>query len=127
MKVLIGAAAVAMILAVSPAFAQTAASANCTGFEAVPTLPDGATATRQQMQAAITRFEAWDAARQQKLVACRADIDANSAAFTTVENERRAAQSAWGAEIAEFNARGSASSSSSRHGGGASVTRPDHE
>ena len=64
----------------------------------------------------------------QKQVACRADIDAMSQAFTTAEAERRAAVAAWAAEVAEFNARGSASSSTGNHREhGGTLTRPDHQ
>jgi hypothetical protein len=124
MKFVIGAAAAAVLLAASPALAQTAATGNCSGFEAVPTLPDGATATRAQIEEANTAFTAWDSARQQRQLACRAEIEANSQAFNTAEAERRAAQTAWAAEVTEFNGRGDASNRRER---GSTLTRPDHQ
>ena len=39
MKFVLGAAAAAVLLAASPAFAQASLSPNCTGFDAAPTLP----------------------------------------------------------------------------------------
>lgn len=105
MKLLIGAAAAAFTLMASPAFAQAIVSPNCTGFAPAPTLPDGATATRAEIEAANAQVVAWDEARRAKQVLCQADLNAMSAAFNTVEQERRATVTAWGAEVTEFNTR----------------------
>ena len=124
MKVLIGAAAAAFVLTASPAFAQAALTPNCTGFEAAPTLPDGAAASRAEVEAANTRIQAWAEAGRVKLLACQADVAAMTQAFNTAEQQRRAATTAWEAEVAEFNAR-EQSGSSNRRERGSTLTRPD--
>jgi hypothetical protein len=106
MKLLIGAAAAAFVLAASPAFAQASLTPNCTGFEAAPTLPDGATAERAAVETANTTFTTWNEATLAKLRACQADVAAMTAAFNAAEAARRAAQTGWEAEVVEFNARG---------------------
>lgn len=106
MKLLIGAAAAAFALAASPALAQAALTPNCTGFEPAPTVPDGATASREEVEAANTRFQEWYNATVAKQQTCRADIDAMTAAFNAAEQGRTSAQTSWQAEVAEFNARG---------------------
>lgn len=126
MKVLIGAAAAAVLLAAAPAFAQTNMSPNCTGFDPAPTLPDGATANRAAVEAMNTQLQAWADARRDKLLACQADINAMSQAFNTAQQERQATTAAWNAEVAEFNA-GSTSSSSNRSERGSTLTRPDRQ
>jgi len=125
MKVLIGAAAAAFVMAASPAFAQAALTPNCTGFEAAPTLPDGATAERSEVEAANTAVQAWAEARRTKLLGCQADITAMTQAFNTAEQERRAATAAWEAEVAEFNARAQNGATSNRRERGSTLTRPD--
>jgi hypothetical protein len=125
MKVLIGAAAAAVLLAATPAFAQTALSPNCSGFEPAPTLPDGATANRAAVEAMNNQIQAWADARRDKLLACQADITAMSQAFNTAQQERQAVTTAWNAEVAEFNAR--ANTSSSRRERGSTLTRPDRQ
>ncbi|MGH6949621.1 MAG: hypothetical protein ACREH4_02020 [Vitreimonas sp.] len=125
MKVLIGAAAAAVMLTAAPAFAQTNISPNCTGFEAAPTLPDGATANRAEIEAMNTQVQTWDTARRNKLLACQADINAMSQAFNTAQQERQALSAAWNAEVTEFNGRSTSSSSNRRERGG--VTRPGRQ
>jgi hypothetical protein len=125
MKVLIGAAAAAVLLVAAPAFAQTNISPNCTGFEPAPTLPDGATANRAAVEAMNAQVQAWAEARRDKLLACQADINAMTQAFRTANQEREALTTAWNAEVTEFNARGT--SSSSRRERGSTLTRPDHQ
>ena len=125
MKVLIGAAAAAFVMAASPPFAQAALTPNCSAFEAAPTLPDGATAERAEIEAANTRVQAWSEAGRVKLLACQADINAMTNAFNTAEQQRRAATAAWEAEVAEFNARAQAGNTSSRRERGSTLTRPD--
>jgi len=125
MKVLIGAAAAAFALAASPAFAQTALTANCSGFEAAPTVPDGATAERAEIEAANTRVQAWAEARRVKLLACQADVNAMTQAFNTAEQERRTLTGSWETEVAEFNARAQTGASTGRRERGSTLTRPD--
>lgn len=127
MKVLIGAAAAAVLLTAAPAFAQTNMSPNCTGFEPAPTpLPDGATAERAAVEEMNTRIQAWADARRDKLLACQADINAMSQALNTALQERQATTTAWNAEVTEFNARSTNSSSNPRERGGR-LTRPDRQ
>ncbi len=125
MKVLIGAAAAAVLLMAAPAFAQTNISLNCTGFDAAPTLPDGATANRAAVEAMNTQVQIWADARREKLLACQADINAMSQAFNTTSQELQAVTTAWNAEVTEFNTR--ANTSSSRRERGGTLTRPDHQ
>lgn len=112
MKAAFGAAVVAAALFSAPAAAQTA-SGSCAAFEAAPTAPNGATASRQAMEAYGRQFEAWRAARDQRLAACRAEIDATRAeldamvqSYNTAGRERAALISAWNAEVDEYGARG---------------------
>ena len=125
MKFVIGAAAAAVLLAASPAMAQANISPNCTGFDPAPTLPDGATAERREVEAMNAQVQAWADARRDKLLACQADIQAMTAAFNAAQQERQALTTAWNAEVTEFNAR--ANTSSSRRDRGSTLTRPDHE
>jgi len=124
MKVLIGAAVAALVMAASPAFAQTT-TPNCTGFDPAPTLPDGASANRAAIEAANAQVQAWSEARRQKLLACQADVNAMSQAFNAAEQERRTLQSAWEAEVQEFNARSSSGNNTGRRERGSVLTRPD--
>ena len=135
MKVLIAAAAAAVLIAL-PAAAQTTTTAppanpvppnTCPALPAAPTLPDGATATRAQMTAGNTAYNAWLADFNSKFACYRSAAQAALA----VANARTAEHNAgadllnstnhnWQAEVAEFDARGnsSSSSSSSRQRGG---------
>lgn len=124
MKVLIGAAAAAVLLTAAPAFAQNV-SPNCTGFDPAPTLPDGATANRAAVEAMNTQVQAWADARRTKLLACQADINAMTQAMQAANQERTTLTTAWNAEVAEFNA-GATNSSSNRRERGSTLTRPDH-
>lgn len=127
MKVLIGAAAAAVVLTAAPAFAQTSMSPNCTGFEAAPTqLPDGATADRGAIETATERVQAWATARHAKIEACEADIQAMIAARDTAVQGYQATTAAWSVEVNEFNAR-STSSSSNRRERGSTLTRPNRQ
>jgi hypothetical protein len=124
MKLLIGAAAAAFTLMATPALAQATLTANCTGFEAAPTVPDGATASRADVEAANQRVQAWAEARRAKLVLCQADVNAMSQAFNAAEQERRAVTAGWDTEVAEFNAAQQSGASNRRQRGGV-LTRPD--
>ena len=130
MKILLGAVAAALLLA-PVAFAQTtpAGTSNCAGFETPPALPDGAAANTTAMAAGSATYDAWHNGTESKKSLCQADIAELRAqlnvmveAYNQAETQRFATQTAWGAEIAEFNARGG---SSRRQRGGVN-TRTDH-
>jgi len=116
MKLLVGVAVAALLIA-SPAMAQTdtapAAPATCGTIGPAPTdQPDGATATRQQVEAFTTRFNTWAEAtnavlscKRQRAEAARAQADAMAAEFNTENNGLRTAIAAWQTEVDEFNAR----------------------
>ena len=113
MKVLLGAAVAAFLIATSAAAQTPTVTANCSGFAAAPTLPDGATANSRQMMAGNDQYQAWGTERIAKLQSCRADIDAMRTqlnaleeAFNTANGEIRSVTEAWEAEVAEYNARG---------------------
>ncbi len=116
MKLLIGAAAAALMFAATAA-AQTPPtdSAHCSGFQPAPTLPDGATADRAEIAVGNTQYETWGQERLAKLRLCRAEIEALRAqlapleqAYTANNTELTSVVTAWQAEVAEFNARGGA-------------------
>jgi Skp family chaperone for outer membrane proteins len=132
MKVLIGAAVAALAFA-STAAAQPApqVSANCSGFSAAPTLPDGATATSRQMTSGNDLYQAWGNERVAKLQSCRADVEALrvqlnalEAAYNTANAELASVTGGWEAEVAEYNARGGDPAPGERRRGGV-ITRPD--
>jgi hypothetical protein len=117
MKLLLGAAVAALLIA-SPAMAQTdpaptAAPTQCGTVEAAPTgAPDGATATREQVEAFTTRFNAWGEAtrvalecKRTRAEAARAQADAWTLEFNNENGAARTAIAAWQAEVDEFNAR----------------------
>lgn len=112
MKVLLGAAVAALLMA-SPAMAQTDAAPACGAVTPAPAdQPDGATASREQLEAYTQRFNAWAEATNQAL-ACkrsraeeaRARADALTSEFNTENTALRTAIEAWTAEVNEFNAR----------------------
>jgi hypothetical protein len=114
MKLLLGAAVAALLLA-SPAMAQTdaAPAASCGALEAMPPdQPDGATASREAVEAYTQRFNAW-AEASNAVLACkrtqaeqaRARADALATEFNTENSSVRDAITAWTAEVTEFNAR----------------------
>jgi hypothetical protein len=112
MKVLFGAAAAAALLMASPAFAQLAPTANCSGWDAAPALPDGATANRDAMTRASSEVDAWRLAAEAKQAACRADIDAVRAqletmvqAYNQAGRDRVALVNAWNTEVQEYSGR----------------------
>jgi|CXWL01.1.fsa_nt_gi Skp family chaperone for outer membrane proteins len=113
MRILIGAVAMALIFAAPPASAQAQpAPSNCSDFAPVPTLPDGATADRDAIEAGNTQYESWGHARLAKLQLCRADIEALRAQLVPLEQsynsnteELNTVVANWQVEVAEFNAR----------------------
>jgi hypothetical protein len=118
MKMLVGAAFAALMLA-TPAVAQTdpAASAavnatSCGALAAPPTLPDGATADREAMEAGNTAFTAWAEANRAVLACRRAEVEALQARFQALRAEYNtgaeqlnATNTAWQADVTEFNER----------------------
>lgn len=119
-------AAAAVLMAGAPAFAQTpgaletpaASSATadpgptCSGFAPAPTLPDGATATQEQMTAGDQQYQGWGQPLLAKLQQCRdeilamrAQLQAREAAFNANNTTLRSVSDAWQADVAEFNAR----------------------
>lgn len=131
MKVLIGAAVAALALASSAAAQTPQLSANCTGFSAAPTLPDGATATSRQMTDGNDTYQSWGSERVAKLQGCRAEVEALRTqlnalelAYNTANGELASVTNGWQAEVAEYNARGGAPAAGERRRGGV-ITRPD--
>lgn len=124
MRILIGAAAAALLLA-SPALAQTEATPNvCAGFAAAPTLPDGATANAAAITAGDTSFRAWHTAGAEKLGQCRAEVEAAFARARELEAQHNAAaaqlngtRDAWQVEVNEYNARGNSGGNQRERGG----------
>jgi hypothetical protein len=116
MKVLLGAAAAALLLA-SPAHSQAPElTSNCTGFPPGPSMPDGATANHEQMTAAGEAVQTWRIDRDGKLAQCLADINALRAqlnalegAYNAIATERNNLIAAWNQEVTEFNDRGGSS------------------
>jgi hypothetical protein len=120
MKVLIAAAAAAVLIAL-PAVAQTtpatpatpAPASNCPALAAPPTLPDGATANREAMAAGNTTYQAWATAYQAGYQCRHTEAQqAMAAAQALVAESNRSADTlnqttaAWQADVAEFTARG---------------------
>ena len=111
--------AVAAMLIASPALAQTAPAApasvptsSCGNLPTVPTLPDGASASREEMERGNEAFNTWSAAAR-AVVECRhTEAEALQAQWTTRVSEHNAmveglnvTNTSWQAEAAEFNAR----------------------
>jgi hypothetical protein len=114
MKLVLGAAVAALLFA-SPAFAQSEgapATSTCGAVAPAPALPDGATATYEQMETGNTSYDAWYESNRVALECRRAEVVAAEAryqtlrtAFNTNTEEVTAARTSWEAEVAEFNAR----------------------
>ena len=116
MKLLLG-AAVAALLVASPAAAQTdaaPAAASCGSVTPGPPAnqPDGAIADRAAVEAYTAQFNAWAEAnnlvlscKRSRAEEARARADALAGEFNTENSTLRAAIEVWTAEVAEFNAR----------------------
>jgi hypothetical protein len=114
MKLVLG-AAVAALLLVSPALAQSdtaPASSSCGAIAPPPDLPDGAGANYEEMETANARYTEWAASNRQVLECRRAEVEALRARYEALRVEfnagaeqARATQTSWEAEVAEFNAR----------------------
>jgi hypothetical protein len=133
MKLMIGAAAAALLLA-TPAMAQTASPAipaSCSNFDAAPTLVDGASATRAQMNSTSESVEAWRAALEAKRTTCQADItalrtqlEAAVAAYNASAQSATQTLNTWNTEVTEFNGRSGQSVNTERRSSGG-VSRRD--
>ncbi|MBL8530592.1 MAG: hypothetical protein JNK94_02555 [Hyphomonadaceae bacterium] len=119
MKVIVGAALAAVLLA-TPALAQQSgsdalpppAATQCGAMPETPQLPDGANANRAAMVQANERFTAWVTASQTYLECVRHEADAAAATYqarrdeyNTKRDTLRTAVDSWTAETAEFNSR----------------------
>lgn len=114
MKVLLGAAVMALLVA-SPAVAQTdadAPSTQCGAIAPPPTLPDGATAEYAAMEAGNAAFRAWAESNRSVLECRRQEVEAAQARYQALRNEfnagadqLNATNASWEAEVAEFNER----------------------
>ena len=134
MKLMIGAAAAALLLA-APAMAQTAAPAipaSCTNFDAAPSLVDGANATRAQMTTTSQNVETWRAALEAKRTACQADItamraqlEAAVAAYNGSAQNATQTLTAWNTEVTEFNGRGNQDADTRERRSAMGVSRRD--
>ncbi len=113
MKLLFGAAVAAMLIA-TPALAQTppSSASNCPQAGEPPTLPDGATADRNEVEAANERYTTWAQGVSESLTCMRAEAEAlhqQWQARVSAHNEAaetlRATTASWEAEVQEFNER----------------------
>ncbi len=122
MKHVISAAALASVLLVGAAFAQTdpapaaaatvAANSQCAALTAEPTLPDAATATPQQIQAGNTAYQTWATAAQQVIQCRHAEVEQAQARLTALTEEHNAIvrrintlTQSWGATTTAYCAR----------------------
>lgn len=120
MRVIVGAALAAVLLAApamaqeTPAPAPAAPQSQCGAIPPAPgDLPDGANATRRAMETANERVSAWVASanailqcRRAEAEAARAAADALGGEYNTMNGSVRAVITGWEAEAAEYNARG---------------------
>jgi hypothetical protein len=113
-----------MLAAPAAAQPQPTLPANCQGFTAAPTLPDGATASASAIEDGNTTFTTWHEGGMAKLGLCRTDIDALRAqlrasedAYNAAVGQLNAARDAWLAEVNEYNARGGDTNSRRERGG----------
>jgi hypothetical protein len=118
MRILLAGAVAALCMA-GAAFAQTEgagtvqSASSCGELPARPTLPDGATADREAMDAANAAYTAWSQSYHANLTCRRTEADNARATWQARVSEYNAGASglnesntAWEAEVAEYNARG---------------------
>ncbi len=119
MKIVVVAAAAALMFG-SAAWAQTApaaptaVSSQCGATPELPNLPDGASATRDQMTRANGRFNEWNAAARAMIECRHNEAAALQAQWQALVSEHNAmvesvngANNEWRAEADEFNSRNS--------------------
>ncbi|QGZ95615.1 hypothetical protein [Terricaulis silvestris] len=122
MKLFMGVAVAAMLIA-TPVLAQTAGEttatsptpippSTCGALLPAPTLPDGATASRSDMDTANTTYTAWAEAYRQVIVcrhaeaqALRTQTDARVLEHNAAVEALNTATTTWEADVAEYNAR----------------------
>lgn len=121
MKVLLGAAAAVLLMAVPAAAQTTPAASTCAALQPAPTLPDGAVADREAMEAANTAFMAWAEAYRTVLTCRRTEAEGIHAQWQARVSEYNAGaeqlnstNSSWEAEVAEYNERNPRRSTSVR-------------
>jgi hypothetical protein len=136
MRLLIGAALAAFVLA-APAAAQNTAPpvlvTQCGDLPSAPELPDGARANERAMIQGRERFEAW-LAEANRIVACRsaemgrwkAEYDAHQARAQGDDTAAASIVTNWAAEIEEYNARQNRGSRN-RAGGDPNASPPQTE
>lgn len=125
MKVLLGATAAVFLMA-SPALAQTGQAPSCQNYAAAPTVPDGATASREEMTASRDAVAAWDAALVAQINACKGELRALNDAADAANTARLATVASVSTETQEFNARGNNAPAERERRRGGVLTRPDH-
>ncbi len=114
MRIVLGAAVAALLIA-TPASAQTetgAAETACAAVAAAPSLPDGATATYEQMEEANAAYNSWFESNRTALECRRAEVEAVQARYQSLRTaynagveQVNATRTSWEAEVTEFNAR----------------------
>jgi hypothetical protein len=118
-KTILLAAVVTAVFSAAPAVAQTtpaapaaSAASSCGPVAPAPSLPDGATATREVMDQTNLTYTAWFTANRDALECRRAEFEALAARTQALRTEfnagaeaLNATNTAWQAEVAEFNAR----------------------
>lgn len=118
MKILLGAAVAALLLA-TPAVAQDTtapaaadATSSCAALAAPPTFPDGATAQFDDMEQGNLAYRSW-AQSNRTILECRlAEVEAAQARYQALRQtynagaeQLRTVTTAWEADVAEFNER----------------------
>lgn len=119
MRLLIGAAVAACLIAAPAAAQDTTATtqpplvSNCGDMPALPQLPDGANANERAMQQGQDRFTAWRTAAEPVIQCRNAEMTAWRQQYEAIgaRNEADGAAATafvtnWGVEVEEFNARG---------------------
>lgn len=119
MRILIGAAMSALVFAASasaqttpPPAAAAPAQSECAAIEPAPQWPNGEQASRREMEQGNEAYSAWYH-RNEGIVTCRrneylalqARVDALLAEHNAAVEALNAANTAWQAEAAEYNAR----------------------
>jgi len=84
--------------------APQVAPSSCAAFTEAPAPPDGATATAEQVQAAVAAYEVWRAATQATLDCRAAEVRSLNAQATARANEYRTAQAENAERAAAFQA-----------------------
>lgn len=132
MRLLIGAAAAAFLMA-APAVAQTPAApaltSTCGEYPPQPTLPDGASANRAAMERGVEAYNTWITAAQAVQNCRNAEMTAWRTAYEGIgaRNEAdvqsaNALNATWRADLEEFEAR--QNRGNRRGGGDPSQNRP---